>query len=468
MKLNIKSCSIFLASISLVLFLILISSMASASTAQNTSSTIVETRITLNGSAVSPAINGDRIVYQGYQNGIHIYMYNLSTSKETQITTNESVQWSPAIYGDRIVWTDERDEHEEIYMYNLSTSKETRITNTQLKNNQSPYQLGKIYPAIYEDRIVWFDFRDGNRAIYMYNLSTSKETQITNIKSDRKRPAIYGDRIVWSDGSNGKFDIYMYNLFTQKETLITTSKSDQLDPVIYGDRIVWQDDLNGDGNYDIYMYNLSTSKETRITTSGKASIPSIYGDRIVWQDYRNPTETNNTIDETFSLLTVTSLNDIYMYDLSTSQEYRITTNPSVDPMSRSAIYGDRIVWQGFNGSEKPDIYMATLSYPPIAVFSASPTSGNAPMKVNFTDKSTGSPTSWNWNFGDGANSTQQNPEHTYSTEGNYTVNLTVSKANGMDTKSSEIIVQSTPNTIPCGFNFLILGMLVLYLWKKSN
>src|SRR5664280_2819178 len=142
-------------------------------------------------------------------------------------------------------------------------------------------------------------------------MESSYSAASTNIKSDWKRPAIYGDRIVWSDGSNGKFDIYMYNLFTQKETLITTSKSDQLDPVIYGDRIVWQDDLNGDGNYDIYMYNLSTSKETRITTGGKASIPSIYGDRIVWQDYRNPTETNNTIDETFSPLTVPSaLNDI--------------------------------------------------------------------------------------------------------------------------------------------------------------
>jgi PKD repeat protein len=91
------------------------------------------------------------------------------------------------------------------------------------------------------------------------------------------------------------------------------------------------------------------------------------------------------------------------------------------------------------------------------------------QKVNFTDKSTGSPTSWNWNFGDGANSTQQNSEHTYSTEGNYTVNLTVSKADGViDTKTSEINVQSAPHTTPDGFNFFILVMIVLYLCKKST
>ncbi|AAM05167.1 DUF3344 domain-containing protein [Methanosarcina acetivorans] len=69
---------------------------------------------------------------------------------------------------------------------------------------------------------------------------------------------------------------------------------------------------------------------------------------------------------------------------------------------------------------------------PIADFTATPTSGDAPLAVNFTDTSTGSPTSWSWDFGDGANSTAQNPLHTYSAEGNYTVNLTVENDAGSD------------------------------------
>jgi PKD repeat protein len=77
---------------------------------------------------------------------------------------------------------------------------------------------------------------------------------------------------------------------------------------------------------------------------------------------------------------------------------------------------------------------ATLSLKsPIAAFSASPISGEAPLKVKFTDKSTGSPTSWKWSFGDGKYSTTKNPIHVYSKEGIYSVTLTVKNARGSNT-----------------------------------
>ena len=72
---------------------------------------------------------------------------------------------------------------------------------------------------------------------------------------------------------------------------------------------------------------------------------------------------------------------------------------------------------------------------PVAAFSASPTSGNAPLNVSFTDKSTGSPTSWKWYFGDGTNSTDQNPAHTYSKAGRYTLSLTANNAGGSSTET---------------------------------
>jgi Zn-dependent metalloprotease len=52
--------------------------------------------------------------------------------------------------------------------------------------------------------------------------------------------------------------------------------------------------------------------------------------------------------------------------------------------------------------------------------------------IKFTDKSSSSPTSWAWDFGDGQSSTTQNPTHTYAANGTYTVKLTATNAFGND------------------------------------
>ena len=87
------------------------------------------------------------------------------------------------------------------------------------------------------------------------------------------------------------------------------------------------------------------------------------------------------------------------------------------------------------------INVGALPKAPTASFSASSTSGNAPLKVQFTDKSTGTPTSWNWSFGDGTSSTIKSPTHTYSTAGNYTAVLTVSNAAGSNTATKSTYIK---------------------------
>jgi PKD repeat protein len=68
-----------------------------------------------------------------------------------------------------------------------------------------------------------------------------------------------------------------------------------------------------------------------------------------------------------------------------------------------------------------------------AGFTGSPTTGTAPLAVQFNDTSTGQPTSWSWNFGDNSTSTQQSPSHVYAAAGTYTVSLTASNAGSSDT-----------------------------------
>jgi len=85
---------------------------------------------------------------------------------------------------------------------------------------------------------------------------------------------------------------------------------------------------------------------------------------------------------------------------------------------------------------------------PVADFSATPTSGKAPLTVEFTDNSTGVPTAWKWSFGDGTTSREKNPEHQYLQGGNYKVILTVSNVAGSSTVTKKNYIKVTTNTRP--------------------
>ena len=76
----------------------------------------------------------------------------------------------------------------------------------------------------------------------------------------------------------------------------------------------------------------------------------------------------------------------------------------------------------------------TVTPAPAADFTATPASGTAPLPAQFADTSTGSaPTSWAWNFGDNTTSTEQNPAHTFSKPGAYTVTFTATNSFGSST-----------------------------------
>ncbi|MCK9278937.1 MAG: PKD domain-containing protein, partial [Methanoculleus sp.] len=63
-------------------------------------------------------------------------------------------------------------------------------------------------------------------------------------------------------------------------------------------------------------------------------------------------------------------------------------------------------------------------------FTATPVTGYAPRTVTFTDRTTGNPMAWLWDFGDGGTSAVQNPVHTYQHAGDYTVSLAATNAYG--------------------------------------
>lgn len=82
---------------------------------------------------------------------------------------------------------------------------------------------------------------------------------------------------------------------------------------------------------------------------------------------------------------------------------------------------------------------------PTANFTGTPTAVSVGSNVQFTDSSTGSPTTWSWTFGDGGSSSSPSPSHPYGSPGTYTVALTVTNASGSNTLTrTNYIVVSAP------------------------
>jgi len=91
-----------------------------------------------------------------------------------------------------------------------------------------------------------------------------------------------------------------------------------------------------------------------------------------------------------------------------------------------------------NVSEKIDPLEASIT--------ASPSSGELPMTVNFTASASGgtTPYSYSWDFGDGGSSSSQNPSHTYTNAGTYSVVLTITDAQSNQGSNSLTITASPP------------------------
>lgn len=83
------------------------------------------------------------------------------------------------------------------------------------------------------------------------------------------------------------------------------------------------------------------------------------------------------------------------------------------------------------------------SQKPISNFSPGVLIGTRGVPINFTNDSWQA-TSWLWDFGDGATSTEQNPSHSYATNGVYTITLTAINAYGQHSVNKTMTIAAKP------------------------
>jgi PKD repeat protein len=115
--------------------------------------------------------------------------------------------------------------------------------------------------------------------------------------------------------------------------------------------------------------------------------------------------------------------------------------------SRTLQTGERVTalqirTNGDTSQVAANVYAGGPPPPPTANFTFAQQPGT--LRVDFTDTSTGLPSSWSWNFGDGTTSTQQNPSRVYDAGGEYTVSLTVTNTSGSNTRTRTVTVQPLP------------------------
>jgi beta propeller repeat protein len=246
-------------------------------------------------------------------------MYDLKTLTQIQVTTDLSSQMNPKIWGNYIIWQDSRNDTVKdypgkwnLYLYNISTGKETLICDTLAAHSTI---------NISDNKIVWEDERnfkgengirggdnlpENNKDIYMYDILTGSETSVATGYLMECRPDISGNYIVYEDRNNGSYnaDIVLYDILTKKKTFVTKDKYDQGTPRIYGQYVVWMDERRGTStndviingkrpNSDIFLYNVSTKKE-RLLTGDEPQIMPVISEK--WIAYVNSRQVGATVD----------------------------------------------------------------------------------------------------------------------------------------------------------------------------
>ncbi|MBT4174687.1 hypothetical protein HOC80_02250 [archaeon] len=270
-------------------------------------------------------------------------------SGEVQLTSDDTIQRIPMIFGEKVYFEDNRNGNWEIYQYDLSSGVETRLTTNSLvdfgvmayatdfvfvrRDGDLEIMKGSIpitndefsqsSPDVDSGWIVWQDDRNGNFDIYGDRRGTV--SAIVNTAANEKSPRLDGIRmvyevegdiwlkrniedanpgiklsgqgvqrfadisgnyIVWQTNVNSNWDIVLYSISEGSSTVITADGSDHRNPRIQDDIVVWYDNRNG--NWDIYAYDISSSTEVQVTSDvNDQVIPVVYDGKIVWEDARN-------------------------------------------------------------------------------------------------------------------------------------------------------------------------------------
>ena len=255
-----------------------------------------------------------------------------------------SNQDRPEIWNDRVVFQEDVDGDWDIYVSDIS---DANLPADYLLTRTADYFLNdQIAPVVHGNTAVWQSYvvvDDGHGGtledwdIYAADITEPNNAFVYVVDEfpfDQQQPAVYRSKVVYRDNTEGNWDLWEADVWLKDSPQYQTAISDeagprlnQTAPVVWGDIIVYEHETAG-GDVDIYGRDMSQPDSMPFLISGGSGVqqaPDISGHIVVWQDDRNGNW------------------DIYGYNLTTRQEFQITTN--LAHQTNPAISGTLAVWE---------------------------------------------------------------------------------------------------------------------------
>lgn len=193
----------------------------------------------------------------------------VSVGAETPVTLNPADQRNAVVSGNVVAWEDHRNGNWDIYMKNLDTNAETQVSSSVEDETN---------PDIDRSRIV-YQFGVGD--ILLYDIGSGATSTVVAVPGEQSHPRISGDWVVWQDHRGSDWDVYFYNLGTGVESLMTDI-GDQYSPSVDGNQMTWVSQGASTGETFIFVYDAASVSTFLITATGHPSAPDIGGGAVTY------------------------------------------------------------------------------------------------------------------------------------------------------------------------------------------
>lgn len=222
---------------------------------------------------------------------------------------------------------------EDMYHYLMVFSIAPSIQNILLEITSSSATIihTQIYDTqIYGNYVSWLSHVSGSENhVFLFDITARTEERIStescfvcvDIDMHENHVAFISD----NDGNDWPH-VFVHDIETGTTEKVTTGNWAHMFPKVWGNVVVWTDTREG-GDYvdygmaDIYMYNLTTREETAVCDHPASQVSGIiYENTIAWSDFRNDPEYPNGP-------TRATLNDIFIYDITSGEERMIDSVP---------------------------------------------------------------------------------------------------------------------------------------------